>query len=89
MVFHVRLDGNKQAKSKSNNISLSQSVGVTIPKKVKNASHSIEIVHDLERTYKPRYKSDYFSQDGMVRKPRYVADQNENHFVTLKVKFLI
>jgi hypothetical protein len=71
--------------SKSNHILLSQSVGVTMPKKTKDSSHQIEIVNDLEPYYKPRYKSDYFSQDGKIRKPRYVADQLGNHYVPIKV----
>jgi len=71
--------------SKSNHVLLSGSVGVTMPKKLKDSSHRIEIVNDLEANYKPRYKSDYFSQDGNVRKPRYVADQLGNHYVTIKV----
>ncbi|CAF4396285.1 unnamed protein product, partial [Rotaria sordida] len=62
-------------KSRSNSIPLSESVGVTMPKQSQNLSHRIEIVHDLEIGYKPRYKSDYFSQDGTIRKPRYVADR--------------
>jgi len=66
-------------------IPLSQSVGVGVPQKFSKLSHQIEIVNDLEETYRPRYKSDYFAQNGKLRKPRYVADRLGNHYVTLKV----
>ncbi|CAF4844484.1 unnamed protein product [Rotaria sp. Silwood1] len=72
-------------KSKSSRIPLSESVGVTISKQPQSPLCPIEIAHDLELSYKPRYKSDYFSQDGTIRKPRYVADRIGNHFVTIKV----
>jgi hypothetical protein len=84
-VQHVYSDENARISSKSNYILLSQSVDVTMPKKTKDSSHRIEIVHDLEVNHKPRYKSDYVSQDGTVRKPRYVADQLGNHYVLVKV----
>ncbi|CAF2313106.1 unnamed protein product [Rotaria sp. Silwood2] len=79
------IDKNTYVKSKSTSIPLSKSVGVTIPKQSLNSLHQIDIVHDLELSYKPRYKSDYFSQDGTIRKPRYVADRIGNHFVTINV----
>ncbi|CAF4015669.1 unnamed protein product [Rotaria sordida] len=73
--FKKLIRENTRMKSRSNSIPLSESVGVTMPKQTQNLSHRIEIVHDLEIGYKPRYKSDYFSQDGTIRKPRYVADR--------------
>jgi len=56
-----------------------------MPKKKKDSSNRVEIVNGLETNYKPRYKSDYLSQDGTIRSPRYVADELGNHFVLLKV----
>ena len=35
-----------------------------MPNKPRNVSQRIEIVDGFEKGYKPRYKSDYFSQDG-------------------------
>jgi hypothetical protein len=58
---------------------------VGVPLRVLKPSHKIEIVHDLEEKYRPRYKSDYFAQNGKNRKPRYVTDRSGNHYVTLKV----
>jgi len=85
IVFRVSSDENTQISSEANHILLSQSVGVTMPKKDKDSSNEIEIVNGLELNYKPRYKSDYFSQDGTIRKPRYVADELGNHYVSIKV----
>lgn len=66
-------------------VELSRSVGVgRVPSFVRQ-SHKISLVYELEETYRPRYKSDYFAQNGTTRKPRYVADRNNNHFITLKV----
>lgn len=45
----------------------------------------IELVHDLEEFYRPRYKSDYFGQNGKIRKPRYVTDRLGNHYISLRV----
>ncbi len=66
-------------------IELSQSVGVGQPHQIRKPSHRIHIVNDLELFFRPRYKSDYFSQNGKKRRPRYVADRNDNHFIMLKV----
>jgi hypothetical protein len=85
IVFHVHPDENTQMSTKSNDVLLSSSVGVTMPKNPKGSSYPLEVVNDLEVNYKPRYKSDYFSQDGTVRKPRYVADRFGHHYVTIKV----
>ena len=49
-------------------------------------SHKIAIVRKLEKYFRLRYKSDYFSQYGRKRKPRYVADELKNHFITLEVR---
>lgn len=46
----------------------------------------LQLVYPLESTYRARYKSDYFPQNGLVRKPRYIADNAGNHFITLQVK---
>ncbi|CAF1612074.1 unnamed protein product [Adineta ricciae] len=59
-------------------ISLSNSVAVT-----DLASNPLKLRYPLESTYRPRYKSDYFPQNGIVRRPRYVSDAEENHYVTL------
>jgi hypothetical protein len=83
--FYIYLGEKTQVVLKSSHVPLSRSVGVTMPKKLQDPSHQIEIVHDLEPNYKPRYKSDYFSQDGTVRQPRYVADTLGNHVVQIKV----
>lgn len=46
----------------------------------------MQLVHQLEDTYRARYKSDYFPQKGEPRRPRYVADNRGNHFVSLQVQ---
>jgi len=61
-------------------ISLSESVAVTVP-----TPNQLQLVHTLEDTYRARYKSDYFPQKGSVRRPRYVADNAGNHYVTLQM----
>lgn len=61
-------------------ILLSKSVAVTC-----QTPNQLQIVHALEDTYRARYKSDYFPQNGTVRRPRYVADKNGNHYVTLQM----
>jgi hypothetical protein len=66
-------------------IELSQSVGVGLPQRAIKPSPTIIIVHPLEESFRPRYKSDYFAQNGKSRKPRYVADRVGNHFVTLRL----
>ncbi|CAF1348498.1 unnamed protein product [Adineta steineri] len=76
---------NTEAQSETNSIPLSQSIQVAVPKNPKDPLHKIRIVNGLKKAYKARYKSDYFSQNGTVRDPRYVADQKGNHFVTLEV----
>jgi hypothetical protein len=62
-------------------ISLSNSVAVTRPKPGK-----LQLIFPLEDTYRARYKSDYFPQNGMVRRPRYITDSEANHFITLQVQ---
>lgn len=66
-------------------IPLSQSVGVGTPQKIHNTNSKLQIVNQLEESFRPRYKSDYFAQNGNSRKPRYVADRKGNHFVTIQV----
>lgn len=70
-------------------IELSSSVGVGIPQRLSKPIHKIDIMHDLEEQYRPRYKSDYFAQNGRTRKPRYVTDRQGNHYVSLKVKSIL
>ncbi len=72
--------------SNAKQIELSQSVGVGLPQKTLTPSHKVHIVHALEEFFRPRYKSDYFAQNGKSRKPRYVADRIGNHFITLQVR---
>ncbi|CAM4787108.1 unnamed protein product [Rotaria magnacalcarata] len=48
-------------------------------------SKTLQLVYPLENTYRARYKSDYFPQNGTVRRPRYVADNRANHFITLRL----
>jgi hypothetical protein len=67
--------------STDQSILLSKSVAVSV-----QTPNQLQIVHPLEDTYRARYKSDYFPQTGAVRRPRYVADNDGNHFVTLQVK---
>jgi hypothetical protein len=62
-------------------ICLSKCVNVTDPK-----PSSLQLLYPLEDTYRARYKSDYFPQNGTVRRPRYIADSADNHFITLQVK---
>ena len=71
--------------SNTKQIELSQSVGVGQPHQFGKPSHRIQIMYELEESFRPRYKSDYFAQNGKKRRPRYVADRHDNHFITLKV----
>jgi hypothetical protein len=87
--FSLHSDNDAPMLSNIKHVPLSQSVDVTMPKKPKDSSTGIKIVYDLEPIHKPRYKSDCFSQNGNIRKPRYVADRFGNHFVTLEVIFSI
>jgi len=66
-------------------ISLSNSVAITNNSK----PGQLQLVYPLEGTYRARYKSDYFPQNGSVRRPRYIADNATNHFITLQVKNLV
>jgi hypothetical protein len=79
------LGNDKKSQSSTNPIELSQSVGVGLPQKIMKASHKVHIMYPLELFFRPRYKSDYFAQNGKSRKPRYVADRHGNHFITLQV----
>ncbi|CAF1294592.1 unnamed protein product, partial [Didymodactylos carnosus] len=55
------------------------------PKMVHHHLNELQLVYPLEETFRPRYKRDYFPQNGCVRKPRYVSDSVGNHFVSLKI----
>ncbi len=81
-IFYLYLVRIKNLSDQS--ISLSNSVAVTVP-----TPNQLQLVYPLEDTYRPRYKSDYFPQKGAVRRPRYVADNVGNHFVTLQVNYTI
>ncbi|CAF3745604.1 unnamed protein product [Rotaria sordida] len=48
-------------------------------------SKQLQLAYPLENTYRARYKSDYFPQSGTVRRPRYIADNASNHFITLQL----
>ncbi len=85
LVNNIWVEKHKKEKPTKKTIFLSSSVGVGLPQRVLKPSHKIEIVHDLEENYRPRYKSDYFAQNGVKRKPRYVTDRHGSHYVTLKV----
>lgn len=65
-------------------ISLSNSVAVTV-----HTRNTLQLTHQLEDTYRARYKSDYFPQKGEPRRPRYVADNKGNHCVTLQVQMKV
>lgn len=67
-------------------ISLSNSVAVTVHTGTPNR---LQLVCPLEETYRARYKSDYFPQKGEPRRPRYVADSNGHHWVTLQVRIQV
>ncbi|UJR34769.1 hypothetical protein I4U23_027548 [Adineta vaga] len=73
-----------QSQCQDDNFRCTRSVGTDTTDLIQN-SIKLEIVNDLEEIYRPRYKSDYFSQNGRIRKPRYVADRVGNHYVTLKM----
>ena len=73
-----------QFESQVDDLLLTYSVGACTPHQTSN-SLDLEIVNDLEETYRPRYKSDYFTKTGQSRRPRYVKDRLGNHYVSLKV----
>ncbi|CAF2464855.1 unnamed protein product [Rotaria sp. Silwood2] len=79
------IDEKKNVKSNKKQIPLSSSVDIGVPKVLLNSSQKIELVYELEETFRPRYKSDYFAQSGKTRKPRYVADRHNNHYISLRV----
>ncbi len=85
LFYLISIEKTKKVKTNKKPISLSSSVGVGVPHRILKPSHQIELVHDLEEKFRPRYKSDYFAQNGKNRKPRYVTDRLGNHFITLKV----
>ncbi|CAF3428501.1 unnamed protein product [Rotaria sp. Silwood1] len=67
-------------KPSESSVTLSNCVAITNSK-----SKKIQLVYPLENTYRARYKSDYFPQNGTVRRPRYIADNASNHFITLQL----
>ncbi|CAF1022742.1 unnamed protein product [Adineta steineri] len=79
------IEKNKKVRTQKKAILLSSSVGVGQPKQSSNPSNKIKLVHDLEEKYRPRYKSDYFANNGTTRKPRYVTDRDGNHYISLQV----
>lgn len=46
---------------------------------------AIRLISPIEKTYRARYKSDYFPQNNAPRKPRYIADLHGNHFLQIQV----
>ncbi|CAF1281457.1 unnamed protein product [Adineta ricciae] len=52
---------------------------------IDSTSTKLKLVYPIEETYRGRYKSDYFPQTGAVRHPRYVADREHNHHITLQL----
>jgi len=75
---HTEKSSTKSSNDQS--IALSQSVAVTVAPPTQ-----LKLVHPLEDTFRARYKSDYFPQKGAPRKPRYVADSEGNHYVSLQM----
>ncbi|CAF1178804.1 unnamed protein product [Rotaria sordida] len=65
-------------KPSESSIHLSNRVAIT-------NSKQLQLAYPLENTYRARYKSDYFPQSGTVRRPRYIADNASNHFITLQL----
>ncbi|CAF4408999.1 unnamed protein product, partial [Adineta steineri] len=85
-IFATPIIKGEKIYSNTKQVALSQSVGVGQTQNIPKPSQKLSIVHDLEESFRPRYKSDYFAQNGKNRKPRYVADRIGNHFVTIKVR---
>ncbi|CAF3366247.1 unnamed protein product [Rotaria socialis] len=83
--FDCNIDTMKEQESNTKQIDLSPSVGVRQNQISVKSSPKIQICYPLEQYYRPRYKSDYFTHDGKIRRPRYVADGAGNHFVALQV----
>lgn len=75
----------KKTKLNKKIIPLSTSVAIGTPQRTLYGSHKIEVMYELEKTYRPRYKSDYFALSGHTRKPRYVTDRHNNHYISLRV----
>ena len=83
MVSTSKLGAIEKREAKKKPIPLSESVALT------TSPYYIELIGPLEASYRARYKSDYFANNGIVRKPRYVADHNGHHYIPLKVWWLI
>lgn len=86
MIFRVYSGKITQPSNQLNPLPLSSSVAVPQQRRDLNIPRPIQIAYELEQDFKARYKTDYYSQDGQIRSPRYVADRHGNHFITLKVK---
>ncbi|UJR23129.1 hypothetical protein I4U23_026149 [Adineta vaga] len=67
-------------KLSNSSIPLSSHVHIT-----DSSSKKLQLVNLIEETYRARYKSDYFPQNGTVRYPRYIADRKHNHYITLQL----
>ena len=88
IIFRLCLGHTPQVSAQQNDVPLSQSVAVPRTKQELTTTPAIEIVHELEETYKPRYKTDNLSQGKVIRSPRYVTDRYGNHYITLKVTLI-
>ena len=79
----------EQEHPSSRSVPLSKSVTTEVLDKPKYFTPKVIVVNPLEESYKSRYKSDYNSLSGKNRFPRYVTDALGNHYVLLKVIFII
>ena len=77
---------NENGQTNDERILLSSSVGVGVPQLVRIPYPKIALPYSLETEYRLRYKSDYMSQTGKLRKPRYITDEGGRHFVTVQVR---
>lgn len=59
-------------------------VGASTSDQIQN-SLELQIVNDLQETYRPRYKFDYFTAAAPTGRLCYVADRLGNRYVSLKV----
>ncbi|CAF2035181.1 unnamed protein product [Rotaria magnacalcarata] len=84
-IFDCNTGTMKEQESNTKQIDISPSVGVRQTQISIKSSPKIQICYPLEQYYRPRYKSDYFTHDGKIRRPRYITDACGNHFVTLQV----
>ena len=73
-----------QSELQDDDLSLKVFVGACTAHQIQN-SLELQIVNDLEETYRPRYKCEYVSPTRQTRVSRYVTDRLGNHYVSLKV----